>query len=222
LWHPLINSDKGDQKSSTHCYMLILWFPAGSKRVKVARTTSWWPLVDILKLNSSSFFYYSRFSKSSGASKSAASSVIVRSWGCIHKKLLWHWIHAGKRVSGSLQWIQVELKKHRGKKLSKGIPQGTNISLFYSNFAILIQRNHCIFSFSNKPFHFFCIGESQARLLLNQWSHKKSLKSFLWILGLIYYPCTESDPKSAGNYCFGVKVASRLSWSSISFETCNI
>jgi hypothetical protein len=146
----------------------------------------------------------------------------VRSGGCIHKKLLWDWFHAGKRVSGSLQWIQVESTEHRGEKLSKGISQGTNISMFYSNFPIVKQRNHCIFPFSNKPFHVFCIGEIQAWSLLNQWSHKKSLKSFLWILGLIYYPCTESDPKTAGNYYFGVKLASRVSWTSIPFETCNI
>jgi GTPase len=38
------------------------------------------------------------------------------------------------------------------------INSGTNISMVYSNFLTVNQRNHCIFQLSNKPFH-VCIGE---------------------------------------------------------------
>jgi hypothetical protein len=49
-------------------------------------------------------------------------------------------------------------KQNIGKALQRN--HGSNISMFYSNFPSVKQRDHCIYPLSNNPFH-GCIGEIQ-------------------------------------------------------------
>jgi hypothetical protein len=55
-----------------------------------------------------------------------------------------------KEKSENLSEIEVESTKHR--KTLQGNHE-TNITMFYSNFPIMKEGDHCFFSLSNIPFH---------------------------------------------------------------------